>query len=306
MVMIPYVLGFMPADSLVIVSLEGPRKRFGPVVRIDLVTGSAAEVGEQVDYLLAFVTAHSFREVIVVAYSDDVRGAGRLVRPLLRRLKGSRIAVAEALRADGERWFSYVCRKSCCPAAGVRYDVMTSKASAQAVVHGLTCADSREALRSIFEPAPPEVVREVQNLVEEVLAELDEGRLDPDEMAGLLEVGSGDDAREIAALLVLAQDSTWGASFMTRMHRIGAEEQFAVWAEVTRRATDDQVAGPGSLAAFAAWLSGDGVLASHAVDRVDSVAPGHPLATLVRSLLDHAVPPSIWDDMDAGEPAATR
>ncbi len=36
-VMIPYLLGFQPLESLVLVALEGARKRFGPVLRVDLV-----------------------------------------------------------------------------------------------------------------------------------------------------------------------------------------------------------------------------------------------------------------------------
>ena len=116
--MIPYVLGFMPEQSIVLVALEGPKKRFGPVMRLDL-ADAPREAAEQVDYLVALVEAHRFRDVIVVAYSDDARRSGKIVRPLLRRLNRDRVHVSEALRADPERWFSYTCHKMCCPPGGV-------------------------------------------------------------------------------------------------------------------------------------------------------------------------------------------
>ena len=35
-VIVPYLLGFDPTDSLVVIGLEGPRLRFGPCFRLDL------------------------------------------------------------------------------------------------------------------------------------------------------------------------------------------------------------------------------------------------------------------------------
>jgi hypothetical protein len=299
-VMIPYVLGFQPADSLVVVSLEGPRKRFGPVVRLDLLDGSAGQVAQQVDYLLAFIDTHRFREVIVVAYSEDARRAGRVVRPLLRRLKSAGVHVAEALRADGGRWFSYACHKACCPAAGVPYDPASAKSAAEAVAHGLTKAESREALRSWFDPGPPELTAAVQAAVPELAGQFEANATDRAALGTMLALAEDDQVRGLATMLVIAQDDMWGAHVITHMRREHAEDQLELWTEVVRVTTDEQLAGPGSLAAFFAWLSGNGVLASHAVDRVLEVAPGHPLATLVRDLLDHTVPPTIWDAIDRG------
>ena len=44
-------------------------------------------------------------------------------------------------------------------------------------------------------------------------------------------------------------------------------------------APDDLVAPIGSLTAFAAWLTGRGVLASHAVERVLELSPGYSMAS---------------------------
>lgn len=301
-VMIPYLLGFEPRDSLVLVSLEGPRKRFGPVMRIDLVDGPARQVAEQVEYLLAFVEAHRFRDVIAVAYTADARRAGRVVRPLVERLRADRVRVTEALRADGGRWYSYSCRRQCCPPAGTPYDRESARPAAEAVASGLTRAESREALRAVFEPTAADPVDAVQALVPGLLAEVADGSMDKARIDALLDGGDDAYVRQLATALVLAQDDGWGPRILVRLRRDQAWDQFELWAAVMRVATDEQLAGPGALAAFAAWLDGNGVLASHAVDRVQTIDPNHPLAALVRSLLDHTVPPFIWEDLDPDEP----
>ena len=294
--MIPYVLGFIPEHSLVLVALEGPHQRFGPVMRLDLPENSR-EAAEQVDYLLALVDAHKFRGVIVVAYTDDPRRSGSLVRPLLRRLKRARISVSEALRADGERWYSYTCHKVCCPASGVPYQADNTAPAAQAVYSGLTRADSRDALRAMFDPAPPEAVADLERDCRVLLAEPEACRPDDREIRRLLEDVDDCEPRHLATLLALAQDETWIAEFLMAMTRFTAQRHFDIWRSVMCVAPPDLMAGPGALAAFAAWLDGHGVLASHACDRVEEMAPGHSLIVMVRSLLDHTVPPYVWDEI---------
>jgi hypothetical protein len=303
--MIPYVLGFMPDDSLVLVALEGPNKRFGPVMRLDLAE-TTGEAAEQVDYLVALVDAHKLCDVVVVAYSDDARRSDRVVRPVLRRLRRSRASVTEALRADGHRWYSYTCHKRCCPPSGVRYDADSSAPSAEAVFAGLTRAESRDALRAMFAPEPDAVVARIQAELQAIHADRVEGEsTSMGEMARMLAMGAHCQPRQLAILMDAAQDDNWIAFFLATMTRQFARESFELWRTVMRVAPDDQMAGPGALAAFAAWLNGNGVLASHAADRVEDVAPGHTLVALVRSLLDQTVPPYIWDDMVVDEEAVT-
>ncbi len=65
--------------------------------------------------------------------------------------------------------------------------------------------------------------------------------------------------------------------------------------------TPDDLLGPvGSLAAFAAWLSGRGVLASHAAERVLQVEPDDPLALSVIRLCAASVNPAMWGPAGSG------
>ncbi|MBA2559254.1 MAG: DUF4192 domain-containing protein [Propionibacteriales bacterium] len=153
--MIPYVLGFMPNDSVVLIALRGPRRRFGPCLRLDLADNSD-DAAAQARYLVDVVTAHSFTPVVIVAFSADAERAAALVEPLCDGLARRRVHVLEALRADGRRWWSYTCAdEDCCGPAGSPYDAGSSRVAAQAVVAGLQKAPDRDSLRVQFEPTSP-------------------------------------------------------------------------------------------------------------------------------------------------------
>lgn len=61
------LLGFHPTDSLVLLCLSGPRRRIGPVIRIDLVHGQIPAAS--VEPLAAHVAEHA-AEVIVMTFTD--------------------------------------------------------------------------------------------------------------------------------------------------------------------------------------------------------------------------------------------
>ena len=69
-----------------------------------------------------------------------------------------------------------------------------------------------------------------------------------------------------------------------------------LWRDVTRRARADLVAAPATLLAYAAWRSGNGVLARMAVDRALAADPRYPMALLVGEAVDKALPASILDE----------
>jgi hypothetical protein len=64
---------------------------------------------------------------------------------------------------------------------------------------------------------------------------------------------------------------------------------------------DRLLAGPTTLAGFAAWLGGDGTLARHAVERVLEVDPVYSMARLLEGALDRFVDPRAWDSVLAGD-----
>jgi hypothetical protein len=301
--MIPYLLGFTPADSLVVVALVGPRSRLGPCLRLDL-PHSEGDGLAQARYLVDVLIAHRFAPVILVAFTADASRADAVVRPLRRGLAQHRVTVGEALRADGRRWWSYTCHNpACCSPEGTPYDAESSRVAAEAVRAGLTRAPDRESLRAGFEPVSDEARRVTAAACAEVRqarASQGLGAVGPDELERLLRhrAAPGDmSPTDHASLLLAVQRAALRKAALARMNRVDAAADLELWRQVMRYAPDDLVAPAGALAGFAAWLDGQGPLAWIAVERVESVSPGYPMCRLLHHILSAAVSPDTWDEL---------
>lgn len=302
--MIPYLLGYQPLESLVVVALLPPRGRFGPVVRIDL--GAADDVHQLADFLAATATHHDFREVLVVAFSDRAELAGLHLTACLGSFGEADIRVVDALRADGRRWWSFVCTdERCCPSSGTAYDSAATHPAAEAVLAGMSVLPSRESLADRFAPASAstrqKMGRQLRRLLERA-EDADASEIVRERLPALVRACevSSEEAAELAMAVqvVPARDEAWAS-----MTRRTAEQHLEIWSRLAREVPDEFLAPVGSLAAFAAWLSGNGTLASHAVDRVLSVAPGYSMAKLIEEALIRVVDPRTWDAAAAARAA---
>jgi hypothetical protein len=301
--MIPYLLGFTPTDSLIVVALLGQRSRLGPCMRLDL-PQTEEEGDAQARYLVDLIVAHQFTLVIVVAFTSDPHRADAVVRPLRRGLARRRVAVAEALRADGSRWWSSTCHDpDCCGLDGTPYDPDSSLVAAEAVRAGMTRASNRDSLRAGFEPVSDEARAKTAAACVElrkargsdphrpaVLSDLDRllvHRAAPHEMS----------PADAASLLVAVQRTPLRNAVLARLTRADANVDFELWRQVMRNAPDDLLAPAGTLAGLAAWLDGQGPLAWLAVERVEGVSPGYPMCRVLRDILNAALSPDTWEEL---------
>src|SRR5262249_46809631 len=63
------------------------------------------------------------------------------------------IEILEALRADGGRYWSYVCQRAdCCPPSGTPFDIASTTVAAEATYAGLSPASSRAELAARLAP----------------------------------------------------------------------------------------------------------------------------------------------------------
>ncbi|HEY7044731.1 MAG TPA: DUF4192 domain-containing protein [Nocardioidaceae bacterium] len=297
---VPYLLGFQPTDSIVVVSLQGSRNRLGPCARLDLVD-ELGDVPHEVDYLAGIVEQHRFRRVVLVAYSERVDLVEVLMHELIGRLSADGVTVVEAVRADGTRWWSYVCDDhTCCPSDGTAYDPSTSRVAVEAVAAGLSRASSRDALRSVFDPRPDLQARLVGALSRSPECDV----LAVDEAVGRVRslLGHRDhlSMQDRADLVRAVQDLAVREAVWSMMTRADAEDHFALWLDVLQATPDDLMAPVGGLAAFAAWLTGRGVLASHGAERVLAVHPGYSMAVLLLELCAASVNPAVWTKLSSG------
>jgi hypothetical protein len=159
---LPYLLGFYPNDSVVLVSLHGDQGRFGGRLRL----GIPADPGEwpEAATALAECLARGGEQrggrpdaVVVFLCKDPAEGESpALIMERLRPLaQGLRLAcgaldvpVIEALCLSGGRWFSYCSPPSTCPPADGT-QITTSRDSVMAAAAAYAGIRVRESLREM-------------------------------------------------------------------------------------------------------------------------------------------------------------
>ncbi len=309
---IPYVIGYQPTDSIIVIGMRGKRLVFTARVDLPAVGAPRRDVREQVDHLVSIVLRQSATGVLLVGFGTAER-VGPIVSGLREAYERAGLMVLEALRAADGRYWSYLCSDPvCCPPAGSPYDVNASAVPAQWTVAGRVALPDRETYENQIKPVgglSRISIRQATERADERLFELiarppDEQAVEDALMAAgaraieqaieRQRAGGHLDDDEVAWLTVLlasipVRDVAWaqiaGPAEVLETHR-------ALWLEVMRRAELDLIAAPASLFAFAAWRCGEGSLARLALERVLDEEPDYNMAVLLHNALIHGLPPS--------------
>lgn len=280
---VPVLLGFEPADSVVMLTFGG-RETFH--ARVDL--PPPRHVDEAVEMLLDPAVAHGVEQVLLVVYSQRAKPAGKVLDALVEAFTAAAIRVVMTLRADGRRCF--VGGRG----PGLPYEVSAHPFRVRSVLEGQVVTASREELAARLDPTPG--VAAVEALLAGVPAydatevavtvwrALERGRFEDADLAGVL-LGIRDNG---------VRDAAWGS-----MTRDDAAAYVTLWTDALQRSPAHLAAGPAAVLGLASWLSGHGALAWCAVDRAVEADPECSLASLVSDLLSRAVPPSSWDESRA-------
>jgi len=309
---IPYVIGYQPTNSVIVIGMRGKRLVF--TARVDLLAAGAPprDVREQVDHLVSIVLRQDATGVLLVGFGPADR-VGPIVAGLREAYRRAGLAVLEALRAADGRYWSYLCSDPvCCPSEGSPYDVNASPVPAQWTVAGRVALPDRETYENQIKPiggVSRISVRQATRRADERLFELiarppDEQTVEKalmaagtcaiDEAIERQRDGRRLDDEEVAWLTVVlasipVRDVAWahisGPVEALERHR-------ALWLDVMRRAEPDLIAAPASLFAFAAWRCGEGSLARLALERVLDEEPDYNMAVLLHNALIHGLPPS--------------
>lgn len=300
---VPYLVGFHPATSLVVVGLANGRAKMVARWGLPFPPGTLNAMAPLID-------REEVTDIVIVGY-----GPGDLVTPAVDEARNLAMAtgvhVGEALRAHEGRYWSYICDvPTCCPAEGTPYDLSTSPIAAEATVHGLVALPNREALERTVAPVTGPVRTAMRKATSEAIAgfradlmaarDLDTFARDfvADGLARVrsaleIHTGGGRLNDEEAAKLGLAlavmrvRDEAW-----TLMH----ESHAALWRDLTRRLEPRFVPPAASLLAMAAWRAGDSVQATVALERALTTDPGYSMANLLMHALHNLLSPSILRD----------
>ncbi len=164
---LPYLLGFHPDDSIVMVAMHGARGRFGGRLRLGIPAAPEEwpHVAAQLaDCLVNGAGQHGRPEGIAVFLCQEPRPGEspaqtmERLRPLAQHLRTAcgalDVPVLEALCVSADRWWSYCCPDTgCCPPEGtaVKHDG-TSVVAAAAAYAGIQVRGSLRDLQARFSP----------------------------------------------------------------------------------------------------------------------------------------------------------
>ncbi|MFJ8077493.1 DUF4192 domain-containing protein [Streptomyces sp. NPDC096176] len=167
---LPYMLGFHPTDSIVLVALHGSNGRFGGRLRLGI-PRSPREWSPVASQLAECLIQGSERRgprpdgIVVFLCQDPAEGETSLrvmerLRPLAQRLRtacgGLDVPVYEALCISDGRFWSYCCPDTrCCPPDGTPLALSgTSVMAAAAAYAGIRVRGSLRGMEGRFAPKP--------------------------------------------------------------------------------------------------------------------------------------------------------
>ncbi len=264
--------------------------------------------------LAELLQARQITDAVAIGFGPDA-AATPVIRALERELKRRRIHIREMLRADGGRYWSYLCDNPlCCPPDGTPYEITTTAVAAKATVTGRVVLPNREAVVRTLDPPVGLALAAMRVATDRAgvrlcgLLERRNGRTLLDEAGeaaireALARYTEGEPGRpsrlddeEIAWLSLLLQtlsvrDRAWqridaGGRPVWPVHE-------RLWHDVLIRCEPGLAAPAGVLLAYTLWRSGDGIRAGVAVERALDADPDYSAAHLMGSVLANAVPPS--------------
>lgn len=304
---VPYLLGFHPSRSLVLIGLH--LGRLAVTARLDLADAQRGGVPHALD---AMVRGGSSSFVAVV-YDDEVLAEGVGQRPwenlaagVARDIEDAGADVLDILLVSRGRWWSFGCGSAaCCPPEGRELPDAPSAFTAAATYQGVVALPDRAALEALLAPLSdnerdaldPALAEAEQTAVRETLGghprrwELSVKRAlfkaaRASETPGWLGPPDAVVARFAAALAVTGvRDAVWMAVDDRRL------DGRPLWRELARRLPSPYDAAPLFLFGWAAWRAGDGALAGIAAERAVDSDPHYSAADLLLAAVAAGVDP---------------
>ncbi|MGM1058433.1 DUF4192 domain-containing protein [Saccharothrix sp. Mg75] len=294
----PHLMGYYPADAVVINVLAGATITMTMCFPLPSDTLTSNLIGQ--------VTVITARHPGAIALGVVV-GGGEPDDDLLPRdalVAQIRAALAEhdmplhmfwtSTITAGARWHDYDDPTH----TGTVPDPNTSVLAVTSVMQGQRTFGSRDDLTATLRPDPQEALARRASLIDQLVGRHDRPRSTNDSYRLVMRYVKRTATRsgalsdqDVAALAVALSDSLVRDSCIATAAGEHARAAERLWTELTRQCPAPQCAEPAALLAMSAYLRGDGVLTSLALDRAETARPGHRLAGLLRTALDLQMPP---------------
>lgn len=302
---LPYLVGFPPYESGVILWLRG--RRLLLTQRLDL-PPQGDDMGAWLDAAWGHLAAQEADEIVIAVVSGRA-DITRLAAALADVASVRGVDVRDQLVLHEGRWRSLLCTdEQCCPSEGRTIDEqVAAHVAAEFTGAGLSPVAAREALVAELEQDPvrsalvaecaaarprrqgPAHEQARDEAIDAFLAALD---------AGSDGRGAGDPSlEEVTALLAGLDDVRVRDTVLWEVSHAGPDRQLRAlrqFVSATRQAPPGLVAPVATCAAVASWLVGDGARAQVALDRALRDRPDYSLALLVQHSVRIGLPPRAW------------
>jgi hypothetical protein len=299
---VPYLLGFHPTDSIVVVAIAGTRIVTGARGDLPAPDAPAGLVRALADALAQRVLTAGADAACLLGY-----GPADAVAPIItaagQAFTERQIEVQDMVRVADGRYFTYLdtdpSRDEGVPlqaatsttaqlAARAEFTVYADRAALVASIAPVTGPD-REAMDRALAAATgrlravkdagggPALYAAGRQVVHEAIARYrDGGRFDDQQMAWLI--------------VNLFHPAVCELAWLHTDTSIGQEN---LWRDAIRRADPELAAPAASLLAFVAWRRGHGALADAAVQRALQAEPDDRFARLIDRILTAGLPPAV-------------
>ncbi len=306
---LPTLCGFVPTESILLVSLRGKRRRIGLTARYDL-PSAEAPVEEVADVFVGLLSSNQAREALLVVYTEEPGPLPRasLVEAVSVACASAGISVHDALLVRRDQWWSYRCTSpECCPPEGSPLLVEASPAltllAAESAYDGRAVQGTRAELEASL-AAPVLLARASSEQLcqaAETLWAQTVGRAGAQaartqalgDWAAALRVcadGGDLDNAALAWLAVTAYDLPVRDEVLTWALDEG-EALLALLTRIAVATAPPHDAAVCTLLGVTAWSRGDGAVANVALERALRTDPTYRLANLIGAALASACPP---------------
>ena len=303
---IPFLIGYHPQDSLVLVALKD--EAVGMAMRVDMPVGVSAE---GYDLLASHFLRDGADGAFIVAYVGEgaVDPENVLINTSAALVRAG-IDIKESLIVRNNRFRSMICSDlTCCPPEGSAVpDLGSSRIAAEHVIAGHPMpfenvdglVQSIAALPSSFESVWADEVQAfwVSSDSEEIQELQRDGATAIIDLVGEYREGRGAEDRELAARVIGRLSDIQVRDFALGSHTDeSADYYWAMWRDLLRIAPRGFVAPIACLFAAMAYERGEGALAHKGLDRGLGDDDQYSLAHLLRRVFTAGWPPQSFSAM---------
>lgn len=167
---VPYLLGFHPQESTVVVGLHGQENSVGPILRYDM---TSEQIGVA-HHAIAVLQGIGCEGLVLIGY-----GADQEVTPVVDKMReaaaNAQLTIKGALRVEGGRYWSYIDDGDTpFPPDGRPFDVDSNAVATKMALLGATALGGRSEFAKRLEPTearvPDEIFDDVDNMLRALAA----------------------------------------------------------------------------------------------------------------------------------------